>query len=340
MARITMKDVAEKAGVSKSTVSQYLNGRFEYMGDETKQRIQAAVEELGYRPNYVARSLKQKRTSMIGVIVANIVHRFSTEVSRAIEDLCHENDIHAIVCNADDNPGKEKKYIEMLRAKQVDGMIIFPTGENEEIYRNMVEEKYPVVFMDRKIEDMSIDTVVVNNTEAACNVVRHLIERGHERVGFVSPPLLISTRRERLEGYRKALSEQGISIHEHDVKNSEIQEMQRELRKMFDQPSPPTALFAANDLVLLEVLRFIKENRMDVPDELALIVFDNIPYAELMSPTLTTVRQPAFEMGKYAAQLLVEKIEKTRKAEPTAHVFDAELIIRESSGDRRKVEEV
>lgn len=331
MAKVTMKDVAEKAGVSKSTVSQYLNGRFEYMGAETKQRIQAAVEELGYRPNYVARSLKQKRTSTIGIIVANIVHRFSTEVSRAIEDLCHENDMHVIVCNADDNPEKEKKYIEMLRAKQVDGMIIFPTGGNKEIYQNMVEEKYPVVFMDRKVENMPIDTVVVNNTEAAYKAVRHLIDQGHQRIGFVSPPLLISTRRERLEGYRKALTEQGIPICDCDVKNSEIKEMQRELRDMFDQPSPPTALFAANDLVLLEALRFIKENRLNVPEELALIVFDNIPYAELMSPTLTTVIQPAFEMGKYAAQLLVEKIEKSRTAEPKAHVFNAELIIRESS---------
>ena len=122
-----MQDVAEKAGVSKSTVSQYLNGRFEYMSAETKKRIQTAIEALGYRPNQVAKSLKQKRTSTIGLIVANILHRFSTLVCRAVEDTCHEQDYHAIICNADDNPEKERKYIDMLRAKQVDGILVIPS---------------------------------------------------------------------------------------------------------------------------------------------------------------------------------------------------------------------
>src|SRR5699024_7590258 len=128
--RVTISDVAQHAGVSKSTVSQYLNRRYDYMGKNTKEKIESAIKELEYSPNMVARSLKQKSSTTIGVIVANILHVFSTQVIRAIEDFCHDKGFHVIVCNADDNPNKEKTYIDMLRAKQVDGIIAFPTGDN------------------------------------------------------------------------------------------------------------------------------------------------------------------------------------------------------------------
>lgn len=130
MKTITISDVAKYANVSKSTVSQFLNQRYDYMSEKTKQKIEAAIQELNYQPNFVARSLKQKSTFTVGVVVANILHTFSTQVIRAVEDYFHEQGFHIIVCNADDEPEKEKKYIEMLRAKQVDGIIIFPTGEN------------------------------------------------------------------------------------------------------------------------------------------------------------------------------------------------------------------
>src|SRR5690554_6439026 len=133
MKRITIADVAKHAGVSKSTVSQFLNKRYDYMGEDTKKRIEDSIKQLHYRPNILARSLKQKSTTTIGIIVANILHNFSTQVMRAIEDVCHKYDFHVIVCNADDNPDKEKNYIEMLQAKQVDGIILFPTGDNEEL---------------------------------------------------------------------------------------------------------------------------------------------------------------------------------------------------------------
>jgi LacI family kdg operon repressor len=147
-----MADVAKEANVSKSTVSQYLNQRFEYMGEDTKKRVEEAIQKLNYRPNIIARSLRQKKTSTIGVIVANILHSFSTQVIRSIEDVCSESNINVIVCNADDNPNKERMYIEMLRNKQVDGLIIFPTGGNLDLYQEMEKENFPIVFMDRYVE--------------------------------------------------------------------------------------------------------------------------------------------------------------------------------------------
>src|SRR5699024_7421098 len=150
MKKITMQDVADKAGVSKSTVSQFMNNRYEYMAKDTKNRIEEAVNELGYIPNQIAKSLKQKKTSTIGVIVANIVHSFSNEIIRAIEDVCELNDVHMFVCNADDNPEKEREYIETLMAKQVDGLIIFPTDGNANYYDTLRAINFPVVFVDRK----------------------------------------------------------------------------------------------------------------------------------------------------------------------------------------------
>ncbi|KPD00708.1 HTH-type transcriptional regulator KdgR [Geobacillus sp. BCO2] len=296
--KVTLADVAREAGVSKSTVSQFLNQRYEHMGDETRERIRAAIEKLGYRPNYIARSLKQKRTSMIGIIVANIMHRVSTEISRAVEDYCHEHDMQAIICNADDNPVKERKYIEMLRARQVDGLVIVPTGGNIELYQQMVREEYPVVFMDRKIDEVEAHTIVVNNKGAAYEAVSHFIEQGHKKIGIVTPPLTIYPRIERVNGYKQALMDHGIEIKPEYVLSDHIHRLASRLEEMFSQPQKPTALLVGNDLSFFEVMAFLKQKQIRIPDDLALIVFDNIPFASISTPTITTIAQPAYEMGK------------------------------------------
>ena len=333
MKTVTMADVAKEAGVSKSTVSQFLNERYEYMGEETKEKIKRAIEQLGYRPNYVARSLKQKRTYMMGIIVANIMHHVSTEISRAIEDYCHEHDMHAIVCNADDDPHKEKKYIEMLRARQVDGLIIFPTGGNTKLYTEMEQERYPVVFVDRKIEGVHIDTVVVNNREATCEAVSHLLENGHRNIAIVTPPLTTHPRKERLAGYKQALEQHGIALNENYMKSVEISAISYELENMFSLSEKPTALVAANDLSFFEVMSFIKRKQIRIPEELAVIVFDNIPFADISTPTITTIAQPAYEIGKRASELLTRQI-KQEAMESELYTFPCELIIRESSAGR------
>jgi LacI family transcriptional regulator, kdg operon repressor len=330
MKKSTMADVAKEAGVSKSTVSQFLNKRYEYMGTETKKKIELAIEKLEYQPNYLARSLKQKRTSMIGIIVANIVHRFSTEVSRSIEDYFHDHDIHAIVCNADDDPVKEKNYIEMLRAKQVDGLIIFPTGQNAGLYKVMEKESYPVVFMDRSAGEINVPSIVTDNKSSAYEAIRHFIESGHHKIAAAFQPLTISPRIERLAGYKQALLEADIAIKDEYIINAPIQELKKHLSLMFDLPEPPTALFAGNDLVFLEVLEFLQERRIKIGKDLSLIVFDNIPFAHLADPPVTTIAQPAYEMGKKAAEILYKQINK-EDVDPETVIFPSSIIWRESS---------
>ncbi|ASK63853.1 LacI family transcriptional regulator [Virgibacillus phasianinus] len=330
MEKITMADVAKEAGVSKSTVSQFLSKRYEYMSGETRKKIEKAIEKLNYHPNYLARSLKQKRTSMIGVIVANIMHRFSTEISRVIEDFFNQHDMHAIICNADNDPGKERKYIEMLRAKQVDGLIIFPTGQNIDLYTNMVEGGYPVVFMDRKVPGVAAPTIISNNLDAVYSAIEHFIENGHQQIAIASQPLTISTRTDRYEGYKKALEAYGLVINPSLMINAEIKTVRKELERLFTSGSPPTALLAANDLVFIEVLEFAKENNLQVGEDFALAVFDNIPFAHLVNPPVTTVAQSSRGMGEKAAEILLKQINK-EKVDTNEIVFPCELLIRESS---------
>ncbi|WP_326153299.1 LacI family DNA-binding transcriptional regulator [Schinkia azotoformans] len=331
--KITMADVAQMANVSKSTVSQYLNHRYEYMSEDTRTRIEEAIATLGYRPNILARSLKQKKTSTIGVIVANILHMFSTQVIRAIEDVCSSEDINVIVCNADDNPEKEKKYIEMLRAKQVDGLVVFPTGDNLELYESMKKEKYPLIFVDRMVKGMNIPSVLLDNETASEMAVDHLYSRGYRRIAMLTTPLDkgITPRVERVEGYKKALKERSLIVPPGYIKGVKLTDMQNVLEEMFNQPEVPEALFSGNDLTLLEILKFVKKKGMSIPRDLALISIDEVSFSEIYEPSLTIISQPAFEMGKYAAEKLLEQIRSNAKPDPMNVRFSPSIVVRKST---------
>lgn len=333
MKKISMADVATYANVSKSTVSQFLNGRYDYMGEDTKKRIDNAIEKLGYQPNYLARSLRQKRTSTIGVIVANILHTFSTQVIRSVEDVCNERDINVIVCNADDDPVKEKKYIDMLRAKQVDGLITFPTGGNINLYQQMIDENFPLVFIDRFVKGLSVDSFLLDNENAVKLAVDHFVEQGHQRIGMVTTSLLrnVTPRVERIEGFRKALKENAIEPVDEYIKGLERHEIQNGLKKMLSFDDPPTALCVGNDLTLMEVLNYTKERNVEIPGDLALISIDDVSFAHIYSPPLTTVTQPTFEIGRGAAEHLMNKIKMLTSGNcRKLYRFEANIVIRDS----------
>ncbi|GGB45860.1 LacI family transcriptional regulator [Lentibacillus populi] len=335
MRTVTITDVAEHAGVSKSTVSQFLNKRYDYMAKKTKEKIELAIEELGYRPNIVARSLKQKSTTTIGVIVANILHEFSTQIIRAIEDFCHELDFHIIVCNADDDPEKEKKYIDMLRAKQIDGIIIFPTGDNVELYKRMIMENYPIVFLDRHVPELAISSILLDNEKASSLAIEEFVRNGYERIGIVTTSTFrnITPRIERISGYKKAIEAHGLPMEDEYIKSAEIHEIQSDLQVMVSLPNPPQAILAGNDLALIEILKYTKENQMKIPEDLALIGIDDVSFAGIYHPSITTIAQPTFDMGKRAAKVLLDKITNKDSREEVANIdrFKPRLIVRVSS---------
>ncbi|SER51575.1 transcriptional regulator, LacI family [Gracilibacillus ureilyticus] len=333
MKKVTITDVAKKAGVSKSTVSQYLNERYDYMGEKTKERIKSAIEDLNYSPNYLARSLKQKQTNTIGVIVANILHVFSTHVIRSIQDFCNERHFHVIVCNADDDPDKEKQFIEMLYAKQVDGMIIFPTGGNIALYKKLTNENYPIVFMDRIVPDIEIDTVLLDNKKASLIAVNNFIQNGYRKIGVISPPLIqsLTPRIERINGYKQALQLHDIPLKAEYIADTSFDKVSVHLTRMLNLKDPPGAILALNDLVLFEILAFVKTNKIRIPQDLAIIGIDDVIFASIYHPSLTTIAQPAFSMGKKAANLLLTKINnKMETGDGGIYRFEPALIIRES----------
>ncbi|WP_431087524.1 substrate-binding domain-containing protein [Paenibacillus sp. 8b26] len=312
----TMKEVAERAGVSKSTVSQFLHKRYNYMSENTKKKIEQAIEDLSYIPNEVARSLKQKKTFIVGVISSTILSRFTTEVVRAIEDECQLENVQVIVCNTDDDSLKEKKYVQSMIARQVDGLIIFPTEENKKLYVSLVKNGYPFVFVDRKIDEISVDTVLLNNEKASELAVEELIEHGHKNIGIITFPLgkkAITTRSERLSGFRNTLGKHDIPVNENYIKSGRLDEMPNLIGQLFHMKNPPTAIIATNDMILEQVLIYAKNNHLTIPNDFSLIGIDDVSFASFYNPPITTVSQPSFEMGKRSARLLLEKIDQNEQ---------------------------
>lgn len=333
MKNVTIAEVAEHAKVSKSTVSQYLNKRYEYMSEGTRKRIEASIEELNYHPNVIARSLKQKSTFTVGVIVANILHAFSTQILRTIEKNFNAQGFHTIICNADDEPEKERNYIEMLLAKQVDGLIIFPTGGNLDLYEQMKKRNFPVVFMDRKIDGLDIDTVMLDNHQAAELAIRKFAESGQKRISIVTTSIIRNTspRIERIEGYRQALEKADLTVNPHYIKTADAEKIQEVLKELFAMKEPPDAILAGNDIVLVEVLKFMKQQQLQIPNDVAVIGIDEVAFASFYSPPITVISQPTIDMANLATELLLSQINGTTdKAGPTVHRLQPSLINRGS----------
>lgn len=333
MRSVTMQDVAEKAGVSKSTVSQYINSRYEYMGESTKLRIQEAIRELGYIPNSVAKSLKLKKTSTIGVIVANILHTFSTEIIRAIEDVCEENHLQLFVCNADDNPVKEREYIEMLLAKQVDGLIIFPTDANMFLYEQLKHSNFPLVFVDRKLEQPIYPVLMLDNEKAAEIAIKRLIQKGLTKIGSVSMSITlnVSPRIERIEGFKKTLTANGIVPNDNWIVATHRTNIISELEKIWLGEDRPEAFFATNDLSLIELLKFFRKRNIRIPQDVSVIAIDDSDFLEIVSTPITAIKQPTFQIGKDAAEALLNMI-AAEKLEDSYEIkrYTPHLIERES----------
>lgn len=333
MKRLTIEDVAQKAGVSKSTVSQYLNKRYKYMSDSTKERIAQVIKELNYQPNGAARSLKNNRSFMIGIIVANLDYTLSIQGIRAIENELQQYGIQVIICNADENPDKENKHIEMLIARQVDGLIIFPTGKNAEAYNRLVDEKFPLVFLDRLVEGVTTQSLLLDNDMAVKIGIQELVQHGHQRIALLTPPLgvnRITPRVERVSGYKKVMEEYGLPIREDYIRSVSRDEIFSTLDGLFALDERPTALLAGNDIVLAEILQYMNAKGLRIPRDISIIGIDDAQFAHIYNPSITTIRQPIAEMGKQAAKTLLSAIEEEGDAVPIIYRFVPQLIQGES----------
>jgi LacI family transcriptional regulator len=336
---VTIKDVAVRAEVSITTVSHVIN-KTRFVSDELSERVFAAMRELDYQPNILARSLRSGRTKTIGLVIPDISNLFFAEISRKIEDKGFEFGYNVILCNTDEDILKEQRYINVLISKKVDGIIFFSTGGSSGITKNLIESDLPLVVADRETLDIDADVVLIDNEKGGYDATKYLTSLNHKRIACISGPSPITPSAQRVEGYKKALFEANIPFDSSLLRmsNFRFEGGENEMQDLMNLSDPPTAVFVCNDMMALGAILAIKKNGKSVPDDISIIGFDNTPLSNFIFPPLTTVSQPIKEMSDLIVELLIEKIrikenrrrDKDLLPEYGKYILDTELIIRES----------
>jgi LacI family transcriptional regulator len=326
-----MRDVAERAGVSVTTVSHVIN-ETRPVSDELRQRVLAAIDELGYQPNVLARSLRRGETHTIGMIVPDSANPFFAELARGIEDTSFEHGYNLILCNSDGDLDKELIYADVLTEKQVDGILFVAAGVSTDHIRALQERRIPVVIVDREIPDVSVDQVLTDNARGGWLATRHLLELGHRCIGCITGPSDVTPSAERVTGYRQALSEGGIPLDEVLIVKGDFQygSGYRAARQILARDDPPTAIFTCNDLMAVGAISAAVEMGRQVPVNLSVVGFDDVRLASFANPPLTTIVQPKYEMGVLATTMLLERM-RNHDIPPRRRLLDTSLLIRQST---------
>lgn len=296
--KVTIVDVAAKAGVSKTTISRYLNGKFEYMSEESRQRIADVIEELGYRPNSLARSLKSKQSFLLGVIVSDITSPFSPILLKGISDCCERFGYRILIANSDDEPRKERDYIMNMVDQSVDGIILNTTGGNDEFLRETAETGMRFVLADRTIDLDIFDTVHSADRNAIDQMLGYLKGEGYESVGFFTQPLTNSTRIHRCQVFREMYDkyfEGNAQVYFMEKKQRDANVMQDFMRRNLGKRH---AIFTGNGVVTLRVVQTMHDFGIEFPKETGLCGFDDWEWMNLVGGGITTIGQPTYEVGK------------------------------------------
>jgi LacI family transcriptional regulator len=305
--KITIKEVAIRAGVSPATASR-VAGNYGYVSEKNRRKVLAAIQELGYHPNAIARSMVTKSTHTIGLVVTDITNPFFAHLARGVENITWPAGYTLILANTDEDIIREESVVHTLLEKQVDGLILVPASSQPTPYlENLVKQGIPLVLLDRTVYNLGVDAVMVDNENGAFQAVSHLINLGHQRIGMVIDNLDTSTNAERLAGYRKALQSAGIPVEESLVQSCQYTQQSAFVitSEMLRRQNRPTALFTANNFMTIGVLQAIQQENLKIPEDIALVGFDDLEWIALNYPQITTVAQPVYEMGSVAAQRLL-----------------------------------
>ena len=332
---ITIKDIAREANVSITTVSMILNNKGDSFSEETRNKVLRLVEEMGYKPNALARSLVTKKTKTIGLIVPDITNPFYTQTARAIEDVANNKGYSLILCNTDNDFNKEKKYIKVLKEKYIDG-IIFTTSAF--IHLDKVREiigDTPIILLDENVEADIIHGVFLDNLEGGYEAAKHLLQLGHRRIACVTGPPNTKNAIDRMNGFKKALKEFEVPFCEDLVYegNYKLESGIKAVEKFEDKEY--SAIFAFNDMMAFGVYKGLKSKGLKVPDDVSVVGFDNLNLSEIVEPCLTTIAQPNYEMGTTAAKMLINIIED-KNLKDNVQIYKPQLIVR---GSTKSIEE-
>jgi LacI family transcriptional regulator len=331
--RPTQNDVAQRAGVSQATVSLILNKvSNSNIPEETRMRVEKAIEDLGYRPNTLASSLRLGKTHTLGLILPDSANPFFAEVSRSIENAAFEQNYNLILCNTEGDIKKELLYVDVLCNRQVDGIIFVAVGDQVDSLQRVLCKHIPAVMIDRDLPGLEVDAVLTDNFQGGFLATQHLIQLGHRRIGCIAGPSSITPSAGRGEGYMAALAEYSIPTDEKIFLRGDFHPHSgwASASTMLTLREPPTAIFAGNDLMAIGALRAITEAGLRVPEDISLVGFDNIELASYTNPPLTTVIQPIQEAGQKAVDFLIERIREPGSSYKRA-ILPTSLIVRDSS---------
>jgi LacI family transcriptional regulator len=328
----TIVDVARRAGVSMSTVSHVVNGT-RHVNPDTVRLVEEAIAFVGFRPNALARSLKRASTDSVGIAISAIGNPYFSDIIGAIETECARLGMMVFLSDTQDDPARELKVVQALHQRRVDGIILARSADPQcRAVTYLHENRIPFVLVDRLLSTR-FDQVGVQNKSSMQLLVAHLLSHGHTRIGYVAGQPGFSTSRERFDGYRAALRAAAIAFDETLVTSpaDRTESVAAETRKLLDLPRPPSAIAAGNNMALIGAMHALRERGLRVPDDVALVGFDDFEWADYFEPRLTVIAQPCQAIGREAASLLIERIGSKDGKRRTIRL-KTELVLRTSCG--------
>ncbi|MBZ0310681.1 MAG: LacI family transcriptional regulator [Anaerolineae bacterium] len=335
MAKVTIGDVAEYAQVSRATVSRVLNGN-DTVDDHLRARVLEAVRALNYTPNRMARRLRKESHDVIGLIVSDIQNPHFVSVIKGVEETAYVNDMNLLLCSTGEDSGRLAKYAEVMRAESVAGLIAVPTSDDDaRTFATLREYNIPIVILDRVIEGFEADVVRSDNEGGAYQLTRHLLNFGYRRIAIVYPNL--RTGFERYTGYAEALREYNIAIDPTLAKSVgyHIEDGYRYTRELLTSPHRPEVIFTATNLLTIGALRALREFKIRVPHDVALVGFDDLPWGDEFAVPVTVAAQHTYDLGKTAVEVLIRRLENP-DLPYVRHNLETTLIVRESCGTKKR----
>ncbi|WP_020618368.1 LacI family DNA-binding transcriptional regulator [Paenibacillus daejeonensis] len=329
----TIYDIAKLAGVSTATVSKVFN-RTGNISEATRSKVMRISRELNYKPSMVASALAGKNTFSLGLLIPDLVNPFFAELARHVEDRAHEQGYNLIICNTDNDLNKETQYIQLLRQKSVDGILVATGVRDDDALKELIDQRVPVALVAREMSVLAVSTVLVDDFAGGYSAASYLLELGHRRIGVVAESLTVSSSKARVKGYRLALEEAGLTYEEGLLAVSDFSVEGGKAAAATLLQEAPTAIFACNDVLAIGAMQAAKEAGLSIPGDLSIVGFDNTILATITDPPMTTIAQPIRAMGHQVVDLIIREIQEDQVIKQRV-VLLPELIKRGSAQSRK-----